>query len=126
MALNNLQSFTSEITRQVYNLFQRRVFILCYKTCVPQVKIAFLIPRGKRQEKGEKAQMVEWVQVNFFLQAVLCLNPGYKATLNVQLVISQVKILNKKPCVLLFQRNLVRLRTNLSELSVNTTVESHY
>ena len=44
---------------------------------------------------------------------------SYKAILNVQRV-SQVKIQNQKPCVLLPRRNLVRPRTSWSDLSVNT------
>ena len=39
---------------------------------------------------------------------------------NVQWV-SQLKILNQKPCILLFRRNLVKPRASYSELSVNTT-----
>ena len=40
--------------------------------------------------------------------------------------VSQVKILNPKPCVLLFRRNLVRPRASESELSVNTTSRVPY
>ena len=48
----------------------------------------------------------------------------YKAIFYVQWL-SEVKILNQKLCFPLFRRNLVRLRASKSELSVNTTEESH-
>ena len=99
-------------------------------------QFTLILKFAKPTDKPSNLQLLLWVEYSVQFQFKIDLLRSFHLyncnilektlnSINWMTIYSKNNILNQKPWVLLLRSNLVRLRASKSELSVNTTEESH-